>query len=121
MGLDNCARRASGEEPTGEDIAAFEEEGPNLCGGIVSGDAGSFRGKVYAGLVDAVTGESLYEEFTPPEGVKAMYEALRHRDPDEIDYCDYRFGDPKEQISELRKVLHGLRRTQTRNRELVVR
>jgi hypothetical protein len=88
---------------TDEDEAAFEAAEPNLCGGIVSGAAGSFRGKVYSGLVHEITGESLYEEFIPPDRVKAMYEAIRDCDPGEFEGCDYRFGDPEEQIEELRK------------------
>ena len=103
MGLDNYARRGPEEELTGEDIAAFEAEGANLCGGIGSGAAGSFRGKVYSVLISDITGESLFKHFIPPERVKAMYAALRDCDPDKIDYCDYRFGEPEEQIDELRK------------------
>jgi len=103
MGLDNYAVQASGEELTEEDEAAFEAEGPNLCGGLVSGAAGSFRGKVYVGLISDITGESLYEEFIPPDRVKAMYEALCNCDPSEVDYYDERFGDLEDQIEELRK------------------
>jgi hypothetical protein len=103
MGLDNYAVQASGEELTEEDVAAFEAEGPNLCGGLASGDAGSFRGKVYVGVVQDITGESLYEEFIPPERVKAMYRALCDCGPVEVDYYDERFGDLEEQIEELRK------------------
>ena len=103
MGLDNYAARALGEELTDEDIAAFEAEGANLCGGIVSGAAGSFRGKVYSGLIGRITGQSLYEHFIPPERVKAMYEALRDCDPNEIDHRGHRFGEAEEPINELRK------------------
>jgi hypothetical protein len=103
MGLDNYATQASGEELTDEDVAAFEAEGPNLCGGIASGDAGSFRGKVYVGLIQDITGESLYEPFIPPERVKAMYNALRDCDPSDSDNYDCRFGEPEDQIDELRK------------------
>ena len=103
MGLDNYAVRASREELTDEDIAAFEAEGPELCGGLMSGAPGSFRGKVYSGLISEITGESLYEEFIPPDRVKAMYRALRDCDPEELDTYDDRFGDPEAQIVELRK------------------
>jgi len=103
MGLDNYAMRGPEEELTIEDTQAFEAEGANLCGGIASGEAGSFRGKVYSGLINNITGESLFEHFIPPERVKAMYAALRDCDPNKIDYCDFRFGEPEEQIDELRK------------------
>ena len=103
MGLDNYARTASEEELTEEDIAAFEAEGPQLCGGILSGDAGSFRGKVYCGLVLEITGEDLHDDFIPPDRVKAMYEALRDCDPDEENYSDPRFGEVEDQIAELCK------------------
>ena len=88
---------------TDEDEAAFEAEGPNLCGGMLSGCRDSFRGKVYSGLIARITGQSLYEHFIPPERVKAMYAALRDCDPNEIEDCSRRFGEPKEQIDELRK------------------
>jgi hypothetical protein len=103
MGLDNYAMRGPEEELTDDDVAAFEAEAPNLCGGITSSDQGSFRGKVYSGLIVNITGESLYEHFIPPGHVKAMYTALRDCDPNKIDRCDYRFGEPEEQIEELRK------------------
>ena len=48
MGLDNYAMRGPEEELTGDDVAAFEAEAPNLCGGIAGSDEGSFRGKVCA-------------------------------------------------------------------------
>lgn len=39
-------------------------DGINLCGGMLSGGSGSasMRGKVYAGIVERVTGVSLYED-----------------------------------------------------------
>ena len=81
----------------------FEAAGPNLCGGMFSGCRDSFRGKVYAGLIHGITGQSLYEHFIPPERVKAMYEALRDCDPSKIDVYDNRLSEPEEQIKNLRK------------------
>ena len=104
MGLDNYAIQASGEELTNEDIAAFVAEGPNLCEGLASGDPGGFRGKIYLSLVLEITGESLYDDFIPPESVTAMYEALRDCNPDDLTgRGDYRFGELESQIDELRK------------------
>ena len=104
MGLDNFAQRASGEELTDEDIAAFVAEGPNLCEGLAAGDPGGFRGKVYFNLVHEITGESLYDDFIPPETVKAMYEALRDCNPDDFaDLDDYHSVEPEERIDNLRK------------------
>jgi len=104
MGLDNFAQRASGEELTDEDVAAFEAEGPYLCEGLAAGDPGGFRGKVYCSLVLEITGESLYDDFIPPDRVKAMYKALRDCNPDDCTgRGDYRFGELESQIDNLRK------------------
>ena len=104
MGLDNFAQRASGEELTDEDIAAFVAEGPNLCEGLAAGDPAGFRGKVYLNLVHEITGESLYDDFIPPEKVTAMYEALRDCNPDNFDDCgDHHSVEPEERIDNLRK------------------
>jgi hypothetical protein len=70
----------------------------------MSGPPDSFRGKVYAGLVEAITGESLYEEWIPPERVKRMYEALLRCDPRELDDGHgHRFGDVEDAVTNLRK------------------
>ena len=47
-----------------------------LCGGMLSGDGSSFRGKVYNDYVHFVTGESLYQEEIPADRVKRMAEML---------------------------------------------
>ena len=104
MGLDNFALGAMEEELTAEDIAAFVAEGPNLCEGLASGDPGGFRGKVYFSLVLEITGQSLYDDFIPPETVKEMYRALRKCEPDRFaDRGDCRFGETKTKIDDLRK------------------
>jgi len=77
MGLDTYASSASGNiELTEEDIQAFQEADITLCGGLFSGNDGSFRGKVYANYVLEVTGEDLYEMWLPPETVRKMYYAM---------------------------------------------
>ena len=73
MGLDNYAARVPGNvELTEEDIKAFQEADITLCGGLFSGNDGSFRGKVYANYVEEVTSESLYDMWLPPETVHKM-------------------------------------------------
>lgn len=72
MGLDTYAARSEREGVTQADVAAFEEAGIELCGGLFSGDGGSFRGKVYSDLVRSVTGVSLHQEWIPPETVEEM-------------------------------------------------
>jgi hypothetical protein len=48
MGLDTYASRSPDDiELTEEDIQAFQEADITLCGGLFSGNDGSFRGKVY--------------------------------------------------------------------------
>ena len=106
MGLDNYAQPGPEQELTEEDERAFEAAEINLCGGVLSGAAGSFRGKVYAGLVEAITGESLYQEWIPPERVKAMDEALLRCEPREFDDVhDHRFGDVESAVKNLRKFI----------------
>lgn len=77
MGLDTYAQPSPDEELSAEDEQAFEQAGISLCGGLLSGNDGSFRGKVYDDLVYEVTGQSLYQEWIPPEVVAAMYQKLR--------------------------------------------
>lgn len=85
LGLDTYAKRqvaqADGsrlEEPLPDLL--FDWITPALCGGIMSGSTGistgctaSFRGKIYAGFIEAVTGQSLYQEVIPTEMVKQMH------------------------------------------------
>jgi hypothetical protein len=78
MGLDTYAtqRGADGQSEVAPD-GPFD--GIELCGGICSGGAGSssIRGKVYAYVVQAATGESLYQERIEPETVAEMARLLR--------------------------------------------
>ncbi len=104
MGLDVYAQRGPGGDLTPEDDEAFEAAEIELCGGLLSGAGGSFRGKVYAGLVEAITGESLYQEWIPPERVKAMHGALVGCEPQEFaELHDERFGDVEEAVANLRE------------------
>jgi hypothetical protein len=78
MGLDTyaMARGADGEwEPAPDEPFA----GIHLVGGVFSGGAGSssMRGKVYANVVQAATGESLYRERIEPAAVAEMARRLR--------------------------------------------
>jgi len=51
--------------------------GIDLCGGMLSANgAASFRGKVYADFIEAVTNESLYQETIPNATVKDMAKKL---------------------------------------------
>jgi hypothetical protein len=106
MGLDSFARRSPEDDGdlSAEDVDAFGAAGIELCGGVVSGSDGSFRGKVYFWLVLGVTGEDLYEEWIPPDRVRRMYEAFRDFDPESYDGdYDERFGDIEEQARNLRE------------------
>jgi hypothetical protein len=84
MGLDTFAAPSPDGELSEDDKAAFAAADVQLCGGIWSGDAGSFRGKVYAELVEQVTGESLYRTWIPPETVRAMATSFAACDPDAV-------------------------------------
>jgi len=104
MGLDTFASRSPEDILLSEeDLQAFNDAEITLCGGLFSGDGGSFRGKVYLLLVSEITGESLYAEWNPPETVHAMYEALKACDPqDAVDGLGYP-DHPPDDVVELRK------------------
>jgi hypothetical protein len=76
MGLDTYAYDAVAKKPMKDEL--FGHVPQVLCGGLFSGNGGSssFRGKVYAGYVQAVTGVSLYQEEIPNQIVKQMAELL---------------------------------------------
>ena len=83
MGLDNFASRTRGDVSlTPEDERAFVEAGIQLCGSMSTDGISSFRGKIYTVFVTEVTGESLSEEWLPPETVAGMADKLAACDPD---------------------------------------
>jgi hypothetical protein len=84
MGLDTYAARSQSDGMTDPDRKAFEEAEITLCGGLLSGDAGSFRGKVYEYVVHTVTGVSLYQEWIPPDTVGEMADAFARCDPEQV-------------------------------------
>lgn len=95
---------AMGFEPlTDDDIEAFEQADIHLCGGVLSGAEGSFRGKVYDLLVHDITGESLYQAWIPPQRVKKMYEALMRCDPKTAVERNYVYNLKETDIINLRK------------------
>lgn len=82
MGLDNFASRSEDQITlTPEDLQAFSDAGIDLCGGLFSGDPGSFRGEMYALLLLDSTGVSPLQAWIPPETVRRMYLALLGCDP----------------------------------------
>ena len=57
----------------------------DLCGGLFSGTGASFRGKIYADLVEEITNVSLYSEYIEPSVVSNMHDDLKthiHKDDD---------------------------------------
>jgi len=82
MGLDTYAARSPDGGLTGDDVAAFEAAGIELCGGLYSDGVVSFRGKVYWEFILELTGESLTQEWIPPHTVALMASALDGCDPD---------------------------------------
>ena len=82
MGLDTYASRSADDiELTAEDREAFARAGIELCGGMMSGDEGSFRGKVYLDVVERVADVSLMAEWIPPEEVRDIWAAFELCDP----------------------------------------
>lgn len=78
MGLDTLAARDPDISLTEADDEAFRRARVLLC--ECEGDT-SFRGKVYAELVEDVTGVSLFQEWIPPEVVRRMAAQLEQCDP----------------------------------------
>jgi hypothetical protein len=72
MGLDSFWKM-----PKGKRQPRFKP-GLHLVGGMFSGSGnGSFRGKIYADLIDHVTGVSIYQEEIPNEMVRKMADKLQ--------------------------------------------
>ena len=74
MGLDSYAMNRDGKCLTKEQESLFE--GINLCGGLFSGNGGSFRGKVYNSFIQEISGVSLYSEMLEVCEVTCIKEAL---------------------------------------------
>lgn len=105
MGLDTFASRSRGDVAlTPEDERAFEDARIELCGGMYSGEGGSFRGKMYASVVLDVADVSLFQEWIPPEVVGEMAAAFDRCDPERV-AAEERDVTPAE-ILELRRFLH---------------
>jgi hypothetical protein len=66
MGLDSYLGRLIINEDGHKELSIKGLKFPktHLCGGMCSGDGsdGSFRGKVYAGFIDYISDENLYED-----------------------------------------------------------
>ena len=70
MGLDNYWVNDKKEE-------AFVEGDFKVCGGMMSGHGNdSFRGKVYAVLVEEVSGFSLYKQYLDPPTIEFIASKL---------------------------------------------
>lgn len=78
MGLDTHAV-VRGEDGNWSPAPDEPFEGLRLMGGVCSGGSDSFsiRGKVYDEVVDAATGESLYQKRIEPETVAKIARCLR--------------------------------------------
>ncbi|HET8987534.1 MAG TPA: hypothetical protein VFN43_03395 [Humibacillus sp.] len=96
MGLDTLAARDPEISLTAADDEAFRRARVLLC--ECEGDT-SFRGKVYAELVQEVTGVSLFEEWIPPEVVRRMAAQLEQCDP--VDTAGHRYDCTPFEVVEL--------------------
>lgn len=104
MGLDTFASRTPGEiQLTEEDQRALGPAEARLCGGMFSGDGGSFRGKVYLDVVDRVAEVSLSQEWIPPETVREMWEAFDRCEPQQVvrESANDRYPVTAEEVSAL--------------------
>lgn len=101
MGLDNFW--VGGEEATFEPPL-------NLCGGMLSSTgSGSFRGKVYADIVEAITGISLYADKINNTDVAKMASALATHEPTETELQSYQYPITTEEYADLVRmfILYG--------------
>jgi hypothetical protein len=106
VGLDTYASRAPDSATlTEEDGRAFDEARLTLCGGMFSGEGGSFRGKVYVDAVEHVSGVSLYQEWIPPETVREMAEDFERCDPEAVEreLAGQHYETTADEIRELRR------------------
>lgn len=88
MGLDNYWMFLVSEGKTAPTID-WEGKEPKLCGGMFSGHGnGSFRGKVYASLIETLTGESLYDDIITNNTIKDMARKLQEAEltDEEMEY-----------------------------------
>src|SRR5262245_23531545 len=85
MGLDTYAMMPDESAEHGTRSLSEEERslfsGIKLVGGVFSshGCAGSFRGKIYSGLIERLAGESLFQEWMSPETVRRVADCWRAR------------------------------------------
>ena len=102
MGLDTYASRSEDDIVlSDEDLLAFAEADISLCGGILSGNDGSFRGKIYDSMIMDITSHGLHQDWISPETVQEIYQALLDFDPEEAYYYDRTASE----VLELRKFL----------------
>ncbi len=105
MGLDTYASRSPDDVVlTPEDAAVFAALDLPLCEWV--GD-GSFRGKVYISVIDAVADVCLTMGWTPPEEVAGMAAAFEACDPETVAQAtaDDRYDTSAEEVRALRKLL----------------
>ena len=97
MGLDNYWKKNEGE-------TAEIEEAEGVCAGMFT-DHGqtSFRGKLYADLVEQATGVSLYQEEIPSEVIMKMADDLDAFDIREYD-CEPGFDIDDKEFQSLKKM-----------------
>jgi hypothetical protein len=105
MRLDTYASRSPGDVVlTPQDEAVFRALHLDLCEWI--GD-GSFRGKVYIDVVDAVAGVCLTMEWITPEEVAEMAAAFEACDPEEVSQApeDDHYPATSDEVRALRHLL----------------
>jgi hypothetical protein len=104
MGLDTYASSKATEIalPAAAE-KAFNAADIELCGGMFSGAGGSFRGKVYAGIVHAVSSVSLYQEWIPPQVVHEMMADFDALSPEAVEEMAEQHGHSKQEVLALQQ------------------
>jgi hypothetical protein len=108
MGLDSYFKKLCGPGETAPD-PDFGPNPPTLVGGLMSGNGfdGSFRGKVYAPLIEEITGISLYTEMLSPIQVRGIANGLREHltaNPDKLVFDENGWKLTRDQVEDLTKV-----------------
>ena len=76
MGLDTFAAYSTEGYPAMPNELFLDND--YLCGGIFSGGGASFRGKIYADFIHAISGISLYQEVMQEPDIRNILLALHN-------------------------------------------
>lgn len=96
MGLDSYWCKTPEERP----VEIVFDPPLNLCGGMLSGTgAGSFRGKVYATIIEEISGVSIYNEWLDTDTISKIAADLEATEW--VPRFEQEYGIGKEEFNDL--------------------